>query len=100
VKRQIAAVTARIVTLQRARATTVATARFATVQLSLTTLVTNQHKQGHGPLHGLGVAFRWLGIGLVYGLALGGPAVLVLALIWFSVRTVRRRREDELLSRP
>ena len=54
---------------------------------------------GHGPLHGLGVAFRWLGIGAVYALALGAPLVLLLWLAWLAVRTLRRRREDALLSR-
>ena len=29
---------------------------------------------GHGPLHGLGVALRWLGIGAVYALAIGAAA--------------------------
>jgi hypothetical protein len=50
-------------------------------------------------LHGLGVAFRWIGIGAVYAFALGTPLVVVLALLWLALRTVRRRREDALLSR-
>ncbi len=33
----------------------------------------------HGPLHGLGVAFRWAGIGAVYALALGAPLVALAA---------------------
>ena len=53
----------------------------------------------HGPLHGLGVAFRWLGIGAVYTLALGAPLLLVVWLVWIATRTIRRRREDALLSR-
>ena len=36
-----------------------------------------RRKAHHGPLHGLGVAFRWLGIGAVYTLALGAPLLLV-----------------------
>ena len=55
---------------------------------------------GHGPLHGLDVAFRWIGIGAVYGLALGVPALVLLGLGWLGVRTIRRRRENALLSRP
>jgi acetolactate synthase regulatory subunit len=101
VKRQIAAATARVVALQRDRAATIRTAHFATVQLSLSTLVTTQPKHHpHGPLHGLGVAFRWIGIGLVYALALGVPAGILLGLVWLGVRAVRRRRVDALLSRP
>jgi len=101
VKRQIAAVTARVVRLQRARAATIRSARLATVQLSLATRAASAPKHhGHGPLHGLGVAFRWLGIGLVYALALGAPAVLVAAAVWLVLRAVRRRRVDALLSRP
>jgi hypothetical protein len=52
---------------------------------------------GEGPLHGLGVAFRWIGIGAVYALALGGPVALLLVLVWLGVRVVRRRRENALL---
>ena len=100
VKEQIAALTSRIVGLQRARATTVRTAHYATISLSISTrtAVQPQH-HGHGPLHGLGVAFRWIGIALVYGLALGAPLALVAALAWFAARAMRRRREDALLSR-
>jgi hypothetical protein len=53
----------------------------------------------HGPLHGLGVAFRWLGIGAAYALALGLPFVLLGLAVWLVARIVRRRREDALLSR-
>lgn len=100
VTRQIAALTARIVSLQRARANTIRSAHYATVQLAISTrTAARSHHHGHGPLHGLGVAFRWIGIGLVYGLALGAPLVLVVALLWFAARGLRRRREDALLSR-
>ncbi len=48
-----------------------------------------------GPLHGLGVAFTWIGIGAVYALALGTPVVLLSLLGWFLVaRGLRRRREE------
>lgn len=99
VRRQIAALTARVVALQRSRASTVRSAHFATVRLTLATPAP-KHAQthGHGPLHGLAVAFRWLGIGLAYGLALGVPALVLAALVWLALRTVRRRREDALLA--
>lgn len=99
--RQIAALTSRIERLQRAEAATLRAARYATVSLHLNTPAPATPKHhGHGPLHGLGVAFRWIGIGAVYGLALGVPALLLIGLVWLGVRTIRRRRENALLSRP
>jgi hypothetical protein len=53
----------------------------------------------HGPLHGLGTAFRWIGVVAIYGLAIGAPFLALAAAIWFAVRAIRRRREDSLLSR-
>ena len=41
----------------------------------------------------------WLGIGAVYVLVLGIPLALLGLLVALVVRTVRRRREDALLSR-
>jgi Domain of unknown function (DUF4349) len=99
VKRQIAALTARVVALQRTRAATVRAAHYATIRLSVSSSPAVRTKHGHGPLPGLGVAFRWIGIGLVYGLAIGVPALLAVALAWFAIGTVRRRREERLLSR-
>src|SRR3954471_13491353 len=72
--RRIAALVKRIETLQRGEATTRRNAHFATVHLPLETpLVTLVQKHGHGPLHGVGVALTWLGIGAVYALAIGVP---------------------------
>jgi len=34
-----------------------------------------------------------------YALALGGPLVVLIGLIWLAARTIRRRREDALLNR-
>jgi hypothetical protein len=65
----------------------------------LATAVPKPSTSHHGPLHGLGVAFRWLGIGAVYALALGAPLLLFLWLAWIATRTIRRRREYDLLSR-
>ena len=100
VKRQIAALTARIASLQRNSADTRRTAHYATVSLHLATPEAVHHKPHHGPLHELVVALKWLGIGAVYVLVLGAPLLLVAWLTWIVVRTIRRRREDELLSRP
>jgi uncharacterized protein DUF4349 len=96
--RRIAALVKRIETLQRGEATTRRNAHFATVNLHLETpVVTVVQKHKHGPLHGVGVALTWLGIGAVYALAIGGPVTVLLALIWMAARLVRRRRENALL---
>jgi hypothetical protein len=101
VTRQITALTARIQRLQRTEAATLRAARYATVDLQLATPAPAPPKHhGHGPLHGLDVAFRWIGIGAVYGLALGVPALVLMGLGWLGVRTIRRHRENALLSRP
>jgi hypothetical protein len=104
VKKQIAALTTRIQQLQRSRGSTVREARYATVHLDLTThepaAATPPKMDGDGPLHGLGVAFRWIGIGAVYVLALGAPFALLALLVWLAARAVRRRREESLLSAP
>jgi hypothetical protein len=98
---KIAAVTAQIVRLQRTQATTVRAAHYATVQLHLQTKpVPQPTKHGHGPLHGLGIAFHWIWIGAVYALALGVPLLLLIGLGWLGARVIRRRRVDALLSRP
>lgn len=99
VKAHVAALTRQIQGLQRAEAATVRAARYATVRLHLGTAAPKPATAHHGPLHGLGVAFRWIGIGAVYVLALGAPLLLVLWAAWIVTRTIRRRREDELLSR-
>jgi len=96
---RIAALVRQIQGLQRAEAATIRTARYATVNLHLGTAAPKPAKAHHGPLHGLAVAFRWVGIGAVYALALGAPFALLLWLVWIASRTVRRRREDALLSR-
>ena len=101
VKGRITALTNRIERLQRTEAATIRAARFATIELHLQTRqLAAPHKHAAGPLHGLGVAFRWIGIGAIYALALGVPLALLVALAWLAARTVRRRREDALLSSP
>jgi len=101
-QKHVAALTAQIARLKRGRTATVHTASLATVRLTLTTAVvptpTPVHHR-HGPLHGLAVAFRWAGIGAVYVLALGAPLAILVALVWLTARTLRRRRNDQLLSR-
>jgi hypothetical protein len=96
--RHIASLTARIERLQRGEATTRRNAHYATVNLHLEKpLVTIAPKKGHGPLHGVGVALEWLGIGAVYALAVGAPVLVLFALVWLGVRLMRRRRENALL---
>ncbi len=97
----IAALEARIAALQRSEAAARRAAHYATVSLELSTPPVQapaQHR--HGRLHGVGVALTWLGVGAVYALAIGGPLVLLALLVWLASRLFRRRREDELLSRP
>jgi hypothetical protein len=100
VTHQIAALTAQIARLQRAQASTIRAASFATVHLTLATppLKVAVHHTHRGPFHWLGRALVWIGIGAVYALVLGIPLVLLLLAIALGVRTVRRRREDALLS--
>ena len=96
--RRITALVTRIERLQRGEATTRRNAHYATVSLHLETppaTVAQQHT--HGPLHGVGVALKWLGIGAVYALAIGAPVAVLLLLLWLGVRVVRRRRENALL---
>jgi nitric oxide reductase large subunit len=57
------------------------------------------HHAHRGPFHWLGQALLWLGIGVVYVLVLAVPLALLGLLAFLGVRTVRRRREDALLSR-
>ena len=96
--RRIAALVTRIENLQRGAAATKRNAHFATVYLHLETpVVTLVQKHGHGPLHGVGVALKWLGIGAVYALAIGAPIGVLLVLLSLGIRVVRRRRENALL---
>jgi hypothetical protein len=96
---RIAALVRQIQGLQRVEAATIRTARYATIRLHLGTAAPRPAPAHHGPLHGLRVVFRWIGIGAVYVLALGAPLLLVVWLVWIAARTIRRRREDALLSR-
>lgn len=99
-QKQVASFTAAIAKLKRSRAATVRSASYSTLTVQLTTRPAPAIVQKkHGPLHGLGVAFRWLGIGALYTVALAGPFVLLFVLGWLVARTVRRHREDALLSR-
>jgi hypothetical protein len=102
VERRIESLTRDVQRLQRARASTVREAQFATVQLQLTTRKPAAAPTPHedGPFHGLAVAFRWIGIVAVYALALGAPLVVLAGLLWLASRAVRRRREEALLSSP
>ena len=100
IARRIAALTAQVVGLQRAQANTVRTAQFATVRLHIATPAVKAatHNTHRGPFHWLVWALVWLGIGTIYVLVLGFPVALVGLLVAVLVRTVRRRREEALLS--
>lgn len=98
-ERHVAALTAQIAKLRRGRASTIHAASDATVSVQMTTKPAPAPvHHARGPLHDLGVAFRWLGIGAVYLLALAAPFVLLGVLLWLVLRAVRRHRENELLS--
>jgi len=96
--KHVAALTAQIAKLRRGRSSTIHAASYATVSVQMTTKPAPAPvHHGHGPLHNLGVAFRWMGIVAVYALALAAPFALLGVLVWLIVRAVRRRREDDLL---
>jgi hypothetical protein len=100
-ERRVAALAARIERLQRGVAATARGARYATVDLRVATpqpAPAQPHR--HGPFHGLVSAFRWAGIGAIYVLAAALPLLALGALAWLAARAWRRRREEELLSRP
>jgi hypothetical protein len=103
-ERLVAALSAQILSLQRSRVDTLRGARDATVSLHLATPVRRpvrprSHVVHHGPFHELGVAFRTVGIGAVYVLALGTPLALLGFAAWLLGSWLRRRREEKLLSR-
>jgi hypothetical protein len=99
VQRKIAQLTATVARLQRQKAATLRNAHFATISLHLATKqVLTRHNVHHGPLHRLGTMLMWLGIGTIYAVVLGTPIALVALLFWLGARTMRRRREDALLS--
>ncbi len=99
-QKHIDALTAQIAKLRLGKAATLRTASYATVDLQLTTRPAPVVRQaGHGPLHGLAVAFRWAWIGGAYLLALGTPVAVLAGLGWLLARSIRRRREESLLSR-
>jgi len=99
VQRQIDAHVQRIQRLQRQEAATRRSAHYATLDLHLRTPQHAAAPARHGPWHALGVAFRWIGIGAVYTLALGAPLLVLVLVGWLATRLVRRRREEALLSR-
>jgi hypothetical protein len=96
-QKRIDALVTRIERLQRARANAVRQAKLATVDLHLTTKRPAPGPPHHGPLHGAVVALRWLGIGALYALVVGGPVLVVAALAWLAWRRVRRRSTERLL---
>jgi len=103
-RRLAAALAAQIEGLQRARAATLRSASDATVTMQLSTPaptpVHPRKRVSHrGPFHELGVAFRLVGIGLVYAFALGTPLAALAFIGWLAASRLRRRRVERLLSR-
>jgi hypothetical protein len=96
-QKRVDALVARIQKLQRARADTIRQARLATVELHLRTPRQVAAPAEHGPLHGAVVALRWVGIGALYALVVGGPVLVVALVAWLAWRFTRRRRESRLL---
>jgi hypothetical protein len=95
-RRRIDALTAQVERLQRARAAAIRQTRLATISLELTTPAPAA-AQPDGPLDGAVTALRWLGVGALYALIVGGPIVALLALLYLAVRLQRRRSERRLL---
>lgn len=98
----VAALTAQILGLQRARAATLRSAADATVSVDLATPPRPKppaRHRGRGPFDRLGVVFRDAGIGAVYLLAVGTPLAALVAAGFFAVSRLRRRRDERLLSR-
>jgi hypothetical protein len=96
--RRIASLTQQVQRLQRTRAAAIRRARLATVSLELTTRKPAPPVQGDGgPLDGAWTALRWMSIGALYALVVGGPVVLMCLLAWFCWRVARRRAEARLL---
>jgi len=99
VERRIRQLTERVQRLQRQRAATVREARLATISLELTTRAPAPPPEEPGPLHGVVVALRWVGIGAVYALALGVPFLLLALAVRLAWVRARRRGEQRLLER-
>jgi Domain of unknown function (DUF4349) len=99
VKRQIEALTQEVQRLQRNRAATVRQARLATVSVELTTRRPEPPaKSESGPLDGAWTALRWIGIGALFALIVGGPFVVLGILAFLAWRIARRRAEARLLA--
>jgi hypothetical protein len=96
-QKRIDALVARIERLQRARANAVRQAKLATVDLHLTAKQPAAAPTDDGPLHGAVTALRWLGIGALYAVVVGGPVLVVVLLAWLAWRRGRRRAADRLL---
>jgi len=75
-----------------------AEARFATIQLGLTTERIDPVATDDGRLGDLKEILAWEGTALLYVLVIAGPFVLLGLLIWFALRVRRRREETRLLA--
>ena len=84
--------------LRSALGGTRAEARFATIQLGLTTERIDPVATDDGRLDDLKEILAWEGTALLYVLVIAGPFVLLGLLIWFALRVRRRREETRLLA--
>ncbi len=86
--------------LRAALTSTRAEARFATIQLGLTTeeILPTPVEDDEGALDGVVDVLRWEALALLYVLVVAGPFVVVGVAVWFLLRLRRRREEARLLA--
>ncbi len=86
--------------LRAALASTRAEARFATIQLGLTTeeILPAPVEDEKGALDRVVDILRWEAIALLYVVVVAGPFILVGLALWFLLRLRRRREEARLLA--
>ena len=87
----------RLTDLRSALSGTRAEARFATIQLGLTTERIEPAAVEDGRLDDLKEILAWEGTALLYALVVAGPFVVLGILIWLGLRFRRRSEENRLL---
>jgi Domain of unknown function (DUF4349) len=84
--------------LRRGRDATQAEARFATVNVGLTTEDVSALPEEEGALDRVVDILRWEGLAVLFALAVAGPFVLLGLAAWLALRLRRRRAEARLLA--
>ncbi len=84
--------------LRRGRDATQAEARFATINLGLTTEDVSALPEEESALDRVVDILRWEGLAVLFALAVVGPLVLLGLLVWLVLRLRRRRAEARLLA--